>query len=54
MNKFKVIKIMRKYNDKKERNNIKENNTPNRIPLNKTRTHIKIRSRDLKNLNILN
>ena len=53
MNKFKVIKIMRKYNDKKERNNIKENNTPNRIPLNKTRTHIKIRSRDLKNLNIL-
>ena len=30
----------------------KENYTPNRIPLNKTRTHIKIKSRDIKNLNI--
>ena len=53
MDKFKVIRIMKKYNNKKQRNNIKENNTPNRIPLNKTKTHIKIRSRDIKNLNIL-
>ena len=53
MDKFKVIRIMKKYNNKKQRNNIKENNTPNRIPLNKTKTNIKIRSRDIKNLNIL-
>ena len=53
MDKFKVIRIIKKYNNKKQRNNIKENNTPNRIPLNKTKTHIKIRSRDIKNLNIL-
>ena len=53
MDKFKVIRIMKKYNNKKQRNNIKDNNTPNRIPLNKTKTHIKIRSRDIKNLNIL-
>jgi len=53
MDKFKVIRKVRKYNEKKERNNIKENNTPNRIPLTKTRTHIKIRSRDIRNINIL-
>jgi len=53
MDKFKVIRKVRKYNEKKERNNIKENNTPNRIPLTKTRTHIKIKSRDIRNINIL-
>ena len=47
MDKFKIIKKVKKY---KERNNIKENYTPNKT--NKTRTHIKIKSRDIKNLNI--
>ena len=47
MDKFKIIKKVKKF---KERNNIKENSSPNKM--NKTRTHIKIKSRDIKNLNI--
>jgi len=46
MDKFKIVRKMKKLKEKKE------NYTPNRIPLNKTRTHIKIKSRDIKNLNI--
>ena len=46
MDKFKIVRKMKKLNEKKE------NYTPNRIPLNKTRTHIKIRSRDIKNINL--
>jgi len=52
MDKFKIIRKVKKYKEKKERNNIKENNIPNRISLNKTRTHIKIKSHDIKYSNI--
>ena len=47
MDKYKIIRKVKKY---KERNNIKENYTPNKV--NKTKEHIKIKSRDIKNLNI--
>ena len=60
MEKFKLFRLVKKNIDedlKREKgwNNrfyIKENNTPNRVPLNKTRTHIKIKSRDIKNINL--
>ena len=60
MDKFKILKLAKKFkesdlkkdNSKNDKYHIKDNYTPNRVPLNKTRTHIKIKSRDIKNLNI--
>ena len=49
MDKFKLIRKVKKY---KEKNKIKENNTPNKIALNKNRAHIKIKSRDIKNMHL--
>ena len=59
MDKFKLLRIVkkRKENELKreegwnDRFYVKENNTPNKISLNKTRTHIKIKSRDIKSIN---
>ena len=52
MDKFKIIRKMKKYNEKNERTNTKENNIPNRISFNKARTHIKIKSHDIKYSNV--
>ena len=46
MDKFKIVRKMKKIKENKE------NYTPNRISLNKTKTHIKIKSRDIKHLNL--
>ena len=52
MDKFKIIRKMKKYKEKNERTNTKENNIPNRISFNKARTHIKIKSHDIKYSNV--
>ena len=52
MDKFKIISKVKKYKEKNERTNIKEINFPNRLPLNKSRVHIIIKSHDIKNLNL--
>ena len=52
MDKFKIIRKVKKYKEKNERNNTKENIIPNRISLNKARAHIKIKSHDIKISNI--
>ena len=59
MDKYKLIGNIKnneneflKENAWNDRFYVKENNTPNRIPANKTRAHIKIKSRDIKNINL--
>ena len=60
MEKYKLLRIMKKSkeNDLKRENAwndrffVKDEHTPNKISLNKTRTHIKIKSRDIKNNNL--
>ena len=52
MDKFKIIRKMKKYKEKNERTNTKENNIPNRISFNKARTYIKIKSHDIKYSNV--
>ena len=60
MKKFKLIRNIKKAKENdflkenvwNDRFFVKENNTPNRIPPNKTRAHIKIKSRDIKYLNL--
>ena len=62
MDKFKVLRIIkkRKENDLKkeqawnDRFFVKESHTPNKINQNKTRTHIKIKSRDISSINLNN
>jgi hypothetical protein len=60
MDKYKLLKIIKKNkeNDLKRENAwndrfyVKEDNTPNKININKARNHIKIKSRDIKNINL--
>ena len=60
MDKYKLLRIIKKNkeNDIKRENAwndrfyVKEDNTPNKATLNKTRNHIKIKSRDIKNINL--
>ena len=60
MDKFKLIRNVKKLKDNNyvkenawnDRFYVKENHTPNKKSFNKTRTHIKIKSRDIKNINL--
>ena len=52
MDNFKIIRKVKKFKEKNKRINIKDSNAPSRIHLNKARTHIKIKSHDLKISNI--
>ena len=62
MDKFKALRIIRKKkeNDLKrekgwnDRFFVKESHTPNKISQNKSRTHIKIKSRNIRNINLNN
>ena len=60
MDKFKLFRLVKKNKEDElkrekawnDRLFVKENHTPNRVNLNKSRTHIKIKSRDIKNINL--
>ena len=60
MEKFKLFRLVKKNIDEElkrekgwnDRFYVKENHTPNRIPQNQARTHIKIKSRDIKKINL--